>query len=143
MSRSVGEMADDILGGALSNPSKNPYDPNADKPLMDPGDKLVDISDSEREALIEGVVPEEERSSGFTITEEELEVLDKAKNIIEKIQEATTVGNLGVNFANSKRGKNPASVKIPGDVNVGKAKKRVRKSEPKNNNDFIAWMGNR
>lgn len=139
MSASVTAMADEILGGALSNPAKNPYDPNADKPLMNPNDRLVEMSDSQREAIMEGVgivapsPPPQGKPKKLVITEADLEILGKAKEIIEKIQEATTVGNLGVNLAGPQ--KSPKKVKV-------RAGKRAKK-EKAVTNDFLSYLNPR
>jgi hypothetical protein len=45
MSKSYAQMADEILNGALTDSTKNPYDPTqghqASMPAMNPNDKLV------------------------------------------------------------------------------------------------------
>ena len=165
MNKSVAEMADDILNGALTNPAKNPYDPavghQASMPAMDPNDRLVDMSDSQRASLLAhaGVQvqelhenkKEEEKpqppsgwgapTTTMELTQQDLHTLSEAKRIIEKIQEATTVGNIGVNFASDGKGADPKQVSVPGDVNVGAApKKRVKKKTKTTRNDFVSYL---
>ena len=164
MSKSYAQMADEILNGALTNPDKNPYDPaqghQASLPSMDPKDTLVEMSDTQRAAFLKGTagvkveeIKEERRekkeeptppgwgapSVTMELTPEDLETLAEAKRIITKIQEATTVGNIGVNFAGGEKSKKPQAVKLPGDTNVSKSpKKRRKKSE---GTDFLAYLG--
>jgi len=136
--KSYAEMADDILEGALSNPARNPYDPNADKPLMNPDDTLIEMTDEQRTLLMEGVgietrEVEKEKKETPIITEADLDILGKAKEIIERIQEATTVGNLGVNLAGPQ--KDPKKVKL-------RSKKRTKKNKG-NTNDFLTYLNPR
>lgn len=156
MTKSYAQMADEILKGALTNPAKNPYDPaqghQADLPSMDPNDKLVEMTDAQRHALLKSTagvsiqeIKESKRvekpapPSTIAISEQDLQILDKAKRIITRIQEATTVGNIGVSMVGREKGKDPKSVKLPGDTNVSQSpKKRVKKSE---GNDFLAYLG--
>jgi len=167
MNKSYMELADQILGGALTDPTKNPYDPSqghqAHMPAMDPNDKLVEMSDTQRMALIKesvGVKVEEIQDEPITestsdtspstqsisISEEDLRILSEAKKIIERIQEATTVGCIGVNMAGGKPGMDPKKVTIPGNTNVSKQPKKRTKKEPvkakkDHSNDFIAYLG--
>ena len=166
MSKSYAEMADEILNGALTNPAKNPYDPatghQATMPAMDPQDKLVEMSDSQRRALLshsgvrveeihenkkEEVNPEPpsgwgEPTTTMELTAQDLQTLAEAKKIIEKIQEATTVGNIGVNMAGGTPAPRPTKQTVPGDVNVSaKPKKRVKKATPKQKGyDFLSYL---
>ena len=167
MSKSYAEMADEILGGALTDPSKNPHDPavghQAHMPAMDPQDTLLEINDSQRMQLMglveppapgsviqEAVVREEAKpafpkwsvpTKSLEITAQDLETLSEAKRIIEKIQEATTVGTIGVNPAGGTASPRPKKQTVPGDVNVSKApKKRVKTQTKKPSSDFLAYL---
>ena len=97
MSKSYAQMADEILNGALSDSTKNPYDPaqghQASMPTMDPNDKLVEMNDSQRamlmghagveiqelkeERIVESV--EEPPVQQPLITEQDLHILEEAK----------------------------------------------------------------
>lgn len=167
MSKSYAEMADEILGGALTDPSKNPHDPavghQAHMPTMNPNDVLLEMNDSQRaqlmglvghttpEAVIEEAVIEEKKeqtpsgwgapTTSLEITAQDLETLSEAKRIIEKIQEATTVGTIGVNMAGGTASPKPKKQTVPGDVNVSKApKKRVKTQTKKPSSDFLAYL---
>ena len=52
-------MADEILGGALTDTTKNPYDPNtghqAHMPAMSPDDTLVEMSDAQRHSFLKSI----------------------------------------------------------------------------------------
>jgi len=155
MSKSYAQMADEILNGALTDKAKNPYDPatghQASMPAMDPNDRLIEMNDNQRNAFIKGlgsetkevIVEQQEAAPTLQITAQELQILDEAKKIITKIQEATTVGNIGVSYASTGQGGNPKSVKVPGNVNVSAApKKRTKKVKPKkkDSNDFLSYL---
>ena len=149
-------MADDILKGALTNPNKNPYDQatghQASMPAMDPNDKLIDMSDAQRQAMLRSVpgveIQElteqrvvENPQPTAVVSPEEVDTLNEALRIIQKIQEATTVGNLGVNFASDGKTADPKKVTLPGDVNVAAApKKRVKKKTKLEGNDFVSYI---
>jgi hypothetical protein len=55
MSKSYAQMADEILNGALTDSTKNPYDPTqghqASMPAMNPNDTLLEMTDSQRNQL--------------------------------------------------------------------------------------------
>ena len=160
MAKSYAEMADDILNGALTNPAKNPYDPatghQASMPAMDPNDKLVEMNDSQRSILMEqaGVpattpqapvedpTPQDWEAPTITmeITPEDLETLSEAKRIITKIQEATTVGNLGVNMAGPSG--DAKSVKLPNPRKATPKKRaKLKKANPYNEStDFLSYL---
>jgi len=164
MSKSLAEMANDILGGALTDSTKNPYDPaqghQAHMPAMDSNDTLLEMTDTQRAQLMGVAVPEpkevitEDRveteptpsdwgspTISMELTQQELETLSEAKRIITKIQEATTVGNIGVNMAGGKTDKPAKPIKLPGDVNVSKSpSKRVKKRTKKPSADFLAYL---
>ena len=159
MAKSYAEMADEILNGALSDPVKNPYDPTtghqASMPAMDANDTLLEMNDTQRMSFISGsegieaaepeeevIVESTEQPTGFQISQEELQVLEESKKIITKIQEATTVGSIGVSYASTGQGGNPKGVKLPGDVNVASApKKRVKKkTKLKKDSDFLSYI---
>lgn len=138
MSKSYAQMADEILNGALTDSTKNPYDPTqghqASLPAMDPNDTLVEMNDQQRNALLGHVGVEtkaepivEEVKPSPVVTAEEVDTLNEALRIIQKIQEATTVGSIGVNMAGPSG--DAKAVKLPGDTNT-KPKKRV-KAKPK------------
>tara|TARA_R110000824_G_scaffold50203_5_gene140396 strand:+ start:12917 stop:13366 length:450 start_codon:yes stop_codon:yes gene_type:complete len=119
MAKSVTEMANEILRGALTTPSKNPYDAKGnvhEHPAVPSDQVLLEVSDSLRESLMAhslGKVQSEKTSvkektlphariderkketKGIFISESDLGVLRKAKDIISRIEEATTTGNLG------------------------------------------------
>ena len=154
MSKSYAEMADEILNGALTDPAKNPYDPatghQASMPAMDPKDTLVEMNDSQRNLLLahagvdtpplKETVIEAPQPPSQVVTPEEVDTLNEALRIIQKIQEATTVGNLGVNMAGPSG--DAKSVKLPGDTNTSTPKKRVKKKTNKQSlgNDFLSYL---
>ena len=164
MSKSMAQMADEILGGALTDPSKNPHDPavghQAHMPMMDHNDTLLEMNDTQRaqlmgvagvpvkEEVIEETKREEPTPSGWgapttslEITPQDLETLSEAKRIIEKIQEATTVGTIGVNMAGGTPSPKPKKQTVPGNVNVTKPpKKRVKAKTKKPSSDFLAYL---
>jgi hypothetical protein len=148
MSKSYAEMADEILNGALSNPEKNPYDPavghQAHMPAMDPNDKLLEMNDSQRLALISEATgsPAPQPAPQPTppvVTREEVDTLQEALRIIEKIQEATTVGTIGVNMAGPSG--DAKAVKLPGDTKPQPKKRAKKKAKPKNESyDFLSYL---
>ena len=66
MSKSMAQMADEILKGALTDTTKNPYDPiqghQSFMPAMDHNDRLVEMNDKQRAEIMEaaGVTPQTE-----------------------------------------------------------------------------------
>ena len=161
----MAQMADEILGGALTDPTKNPHDPNtghqAHMPAMSPDDTLVEMSDAQRNSFLKNIpgvevqelkeeviheaveAPKTSDSSPVSVTPQEVDTLNEALRIIQKIQEATTVGNIGVNFAGSEKGLDPKKAEVPGNTNVSKApKKREKKTKtkPKSHSDFLAYL---
>lgn len=155
MSKSYAELADEILKGALTDPSKNPYDPKqghqAHMPSMNANDKLVEMNDAQRTALIKGAAgvsieeienePIVESTShtvpdtqSLAISEEDLRILNEAKRVIERIQEATTAGCIGVNLAGNAPAQDP---KKP----AKRAKKKTDRPKNKNKNDFLTYLG--
>ena len=159
----MAQMADEILGGALTDPTKNPHDPStghqAHMPAMSPDDTLVEMSDAQRHSFLKGIpgievqelkeeviheaveAPKTSDTPSVSVTRQEVDTLNEALRIIQKIQEATTVGSIGVNFAGSEKGLNPKKVKLPGNTNVSKApKKREKKQKPKSHSDFLAYL---
>lgn len=156
MSKSYAQMADEILEGALTDTNKNPYDSatghQADMPAMDPTDTLIEMTDAQRAVLMghaglpvseeiieEATAVEEPKRTTMELTPQDLETLSEAKRIIEKIQEMTSVGNIGVSFVGGKG--DAKSVKIPGDTNV-KPKKRTKKKVKTNviAQDFLNYI---
>ena len=115
MAKSIAQMADEILKGALTSPEKNPYDAKGnihEHPAVPANEKLLDVSDSLRESLIENALgrkakaqeaptpnpkldEKKQETKGIFISESEIEVLKRAKEIISRIEEATTVGSIG------------------------------------------------
>ena len=141
-------MADEILNGALTDSTKNPYDPaqghQASLPAMDPNDKLVEMNDSQRHAMIAEAtgnpVPQPApQPTPPTVTREEVDTLQEALRIIEKIQEATTVGTIGVNMAGPSG--DAKAVKLPGDTKPQPKKRAKKKAKPKNESyDFLSYL---
>jgi hypothetical protein len=73
------------------------------------------------------------------LTEAELQTLSEAKRIIEKIQEATTVGTIGVNMAGPSG--DAKAVKLPGDTKPQPKKRAKKKAKPKNESyDFLSYL---
>ena len=156
----MAQMADEILGGALTDPAKNPHDPNtghqAHMPAMNPEDTLVEMSDAQRHSFLKGIpgievqelkeeviheAVEAPKTPLVSVTPQEVDTLNEALRIIQKIQEATTVGNIGVNFAGSEKGLDPKKAAVPGNTNVSKApKKREKKTKTKSHSDFLAYL---
>ena len=168
MSKSYAQLADEVLNGALTNPSKNPYHPTqghqAGMPSMDPNDRLVEMNDAQRARFIQAStsvltesveedyndehVTENQGSvdaapQGISISQEDLEILSEAKAIIERIQEATCVGNIGVNLAGGTPQMNPKQVKTPGNKKPTKraTKKLARPKRTAKGSDFLAYLG--
>ena len=166
MSKSMAQMADEILGGALTDPSKNPHDPSVGHqshlPAMDPNDKLMEMNDSQRahlmslaapntkEAVIEEAVIEEKieptpsgwgsPSTSLELTPQDLETLSEAKRIIEKIQEMTSVGSIGVNMAGGAKG-DPKTIKLPGDPKPSPKKRTKKKVKTEaTHSDFLSYL---
>jgi len=157
-------MADEILGGALTDTTKNPYDPNTGHqshlPAMSPDEKLMEMSDTQRQSFLKNIpgiqvqeLKEERRAQveecpepatpSVSVSSEEVDTLNEALRIIQKIQEATTVGNLGVNFAGGKQGGlDPKKATIPGNTNITKTapQKREKKNKTKSHSDFLAYL---
>ena len=152
-------MADEILGGALTDPTKNPHDPNtghqAHMPAMNPDDTLMEMSDGQRHAFLKNIpgveveemkeeqIVESTQAPSVSVTSQEVDTLNEALRIIQKIQEATTVGNLGVNFAGGKQGGlDPKKATIPGNTNITKTapQKREKKNKTKSHSDFLAYL---
>jgi hypothetical protein len=97
MDKSIAAKADEILGGALSNPRKNPYDTKTGV-MMDPKDTLLDLPNDTREQMIsemaridetgEEPLVEAQKSSQIVISEQEFQILQEAKKIIKKIEKS-------------------------------------------------------
>ena len=159
MAKSIAQRADEILNGALTDSTKNPYDPSqghqASMPAMDPNDTLVEMTDAQRTQLM-GIKDETPKHEPLTetqasspaptqtlqLTEMELETLSEAKKIIEKIQEMTSVGSIGVNMAGGAKG-DAKQVKLPGpDYKKPTPKKRAKKkAKPKGtHSDFLSYL---
>lgn len=160
MSKSYAQMADEILSGALTDPSKNPMDPSvghqAHMPAMNPSDTLLEMNDSQRaqlmnmagvpaqEKVIEETVtpvePEVAPTTSLELTPQELETLSEAKRIIEKIQEMTSVGCIGVNMAGGVKG-DPKQIKLPGDTKTAPKKRTKKKVKTKaTQSDFLSYL---
>ena len=62
MTKSYAQMADEILAGALTDPSKNPHNPaighQSHLPAMDPNDTLLEMNDSQRAQLMGLAAPD-------------------------------------------------------------------------------------
>tara|TARA_R110000851_G_scaffold70519_12_gene157281 strand:+ start:1265 stop:1759 length:495 start_codon:yes stop_codon:yes gene_type:complete len=162
MSKSMAQLADEILGGALTDPTKNPHDPNtghqAHMPAMSPDDTLVEMSDTQRNSFLKNIpgvevqelkeevtyeVVEAPKTPLVSVTPQEVDTLNEALRIIQKIQEATTAGMIGVNTAGGSASPKPKKQTVPGNVNVSKApKKREKKhkQKAKSHSDFLAYL---
>jgi len=159
MSKSYAQMADEILNGALTDSTKNPYDPTqghqASMPAMNPNDTLLEMTDSQRNQLM-GLADETPKNEPLTetqtsspaptqtlqLTEAELKTLSEAKRIIEKIQEMTSVGSIGVNMAGGAKG-DAKKVKLPGqDYKEPAPKKRTKKKVKPGatTSDFLSYL---
>ena len=152
-------MADEILGGALTDSTKNPYDPTqghqSSMPAMDPNDRLIEMNDSQRAALMghAGVEIQELKEERIVesveeptvqqplITEQDLHILEEAKRIIAQIQEMTTVGSIGVNMAGGANG-DAKKVKLPGpNYKKPQPKKRTKKKvKPEATDSFLSYI---
>ena len=164
MEKSMAQMADEILGGALTDPSKNPMDPTqghqASMPAMNPNDTLLEMNDAQRAELmgVAGINPQKEvivetkeetstpsgwgaPSTSLELTAQELETLSEAKRIIEKIQEMTSVGSIGVNMAGGAKG-DAKKVKLPGpEYKKASPKKRTKKVKTEaTHSDFLNYL---
>jgi hypothetical protein len=156
--KSMAQMADEILGGALTDTTKNPYDPiqghQSSMPAMDPKDRLLEMNDNQRAELmgVAGISVQEEvivetkeetpaPPTSLELTAQELETLSEAKRIIEKIQEMTSVGNIGVNMAGGAKG-DAKKVKLPGpDYEKPAPKKRTKKKVKTEATDsFLSYL---
>jgi|15BtaG_2_1085339.scaffolds.fasta_scaffold01835_4 hypothetical protein len=113
--KSIAAMADDILKGALTDSSKNPFDAKGNKhahPAVPSDSKLLEITDDLRESFIGNVLgkpakpqsaptpnpridEKKKETKGIFISESDLGVLRRAKEIISRLEEATTTGNIG------------------------------------------------
>ena len=164
MAKSMAQMADEILGGALTDTTKNPHNPNighqAHMPAMSPDDTLVEMSDAQRHSFLKGIpgIEVQELKEAFTleaveapleaveapavsVTPQEVDTLNEALRIIQKIQEATTAGMIGVNMAGGTASPKPKKQTVPGNVNVSKApKKREKKTKAKSHSDFLSYL---
>jgi len=170
MSKSYAQMADEILAGALTDPSKNPHNPvvghQSHLPAMDPNDTLVEMNDAQRaqlmglaapapkEVVIEEAVIEEKAeptpsgwgspSTSLELSPQDLETLSEevSNRIIEKIQEMTSVGSIGVNMAGGAKG-DAKKVKLPGpEHKKSTPKKRTKKTVTKEatRSDFLSYL---
>jgi len=118
MAKSIMQMADEILGGCLTDPSKpaaliSPPSGLHKKSLFESAspmrgnEKLVDIDDEIRNSFLNLVLPENKNKRSIAkpveapaiLSEADRKVLSEAKVIIERLLETTTVGCIGVNFA--------------------------------------------
>lgn len=158
MSKSYSQMADEILSGALTDSTKNPYDPvqghQASIPSMNPNDTLLEMTDFQRNQLM-GITDETPKKETLTetqtsspaptqtlqLTETELRILSEAKRIIEKIQEMTSVGSIGVNMAGGAKG-DAKKVKLPGQGYKEPAPKKRTKREVKTEatDSFLSYL---
>jgi hypothetical protein len=141
MSKSYAQMADEILNGA----SKNPYDPTqghqASMPAMNPNDTLLEMTDSQRNQLM-GLADETPKNEPLTETQTSSPAPTEAKRIIEKIQEMTSVGSIGVNMAGGAKG-DAKKVKLPGQdykkpAPKKRTKKKVKPEAP--TSDFLSYL---
>ena len=165
MSKSYAQMADEILAGALTDPSKNPHNPvvghQSHLPAMSPNDTLMEMNDAQRTQLmglaapvIEEAVIEEKveptpsgwgsPSTSLELSPQDLETLSEAvsNRIIEKIQEMTSVGSIGVNMAGGAKG-DAKKVKLPGpEHKKATPKKRTKKTVTKEatRSDFLSYL---
>lgn len=161
----MAQMADEILKGALTDTTKNPYDPiqghQSSMPAMDHNDRLVEMNDKQRAEIMEaaGVTPQTEvitetneedstpsgwgaPTTSLELTPQELETLSEAKRIIEKIQEMTSVGSIGVNMAGGAKG-DAKKVKLPGPEHKKPAPKKRTKKKVKTEatqSDFLSYL---
>ena len=163
MSKSMAQMADEILGGALTDPTKNPHDPSVGHqshlPAMDPSDTLMEMNDAQRAQLIGLATPPTEEtiieekvqptpsgwgspSTSLELSPQDLETLSEAvsKRIIEKIEEMTSVGNIGVNMAGGTT-KDPKTIKLPGNDRPTPKKRTKKKVKTEAaSSDFLSYL---
>tara|TARA_R110000796_G_scaffold10754_5_gene36135 strand:- start:1333 stop:1845 length:513 start_codon:yes stop_codon:yes gene_type:complete len=168
MTKSMAQMADEILGGALTDPAKNPHEPSVGHqshlPAMDPNDTLMEMNDSQRallmglaapaikETVIEEAAAEEKveptpsgwgsPTTSLELSPQDLETLSEAvsKRIIEKIEEMTSVGNIGVNMAGGAKG-DPKSITLPGDPKKSPKKRTKKKVKTEAaSSDFLSYL---
>ena len=159
----MAQMADEILGGALTDPAKNPHEPSVGHqshlPAMDPNDTLMEMNDAQRTQLmglaapvIEEAVIEEKveptpsgwgsPSTSLELSPQDLETLSEAvsKRIIEKIEEMTSVGNIGVNMAGGTT-KDPKTIKLPGNTSPTPKKRTKKKVKTEaTSSDFLSYL---
>jgi hypothetical protein len=146
MAKSIAEMANEILGGALDDPSINPFDAQGKQhtnPAVPSDYTLHELNDSARNSILESVTGKEyvckkeypkvepiveveraKREKGIYISESDLKVLRQAKAIIQKIEEATTVGCIGTGSSTST---------------MKKRKGKTKKSKAPTNN-FVSYL---
>ena len=163
MGKSMAQMADEILGGALTDPTKNPHEPSVGHqshlPAMNPNDTLMEMNDAQRTQLmglaapvIEEAVIEEKveptpsgwgsPSTSLELSPQDLETLSEAvsKRIIEKIEEMTSVGNIGVNMAGGTT-KDPKTIKLPGNSRPTPKKRTKKKVKTEaTSSDFLSYL---
>ena len=163
MTKSMAQMADEILGGALTDPTKNSHEPTVGHqshlPAMDPNDTLMEMNDAQRTQLmglaapvIEEAVIEEKveptpsgwgsPSTSLELSPQDLETLSEAvsKRIIEKIEEMTSVGNIGVNMAGGTT-KDPKTIKLPGNTSPTPKKRTKKKVKTEaTSSDFLSYL---
>ena len=163
MGKSMAQMADEILGGALTDPTKNPHEPSVGHqshlPAMNPNDTLIEMNDAQRTHLmglaapvIEEAVIEEKveptpsgwgsPSTSLELSPQDLETLSEAvsKRIIEKIEEMTSVGNIGVNMAGGTT-KDPKTIKLPGNSRPTPKKRTKKKVKTEaTSSDFLSYL---
>ena len=145
-----------ILEGMMASPQARTEIANAEAPsvdraghkvqYMDPADTLPDIShidvgavfgiseskEEEVQEISEEVV-ETSKEKTVTLTESELQTLLAAKDIIDRLTEATTVGCLGVNMAGPQE--------APVATKVDKKKKKKKPEVRKDTNSFPSYLG--
>jgi hypothetical protein len=121
---------------------------------MNPNDTLLEMTDFQRNQLM-GITDETPKNETLTetqtsspaptqtlqLTETELRILSEAKRIIEKIQEMTSVGSIGVNMAGGAKG-DAKKVKLPGqDYKEPAPKKRTkRKVKTEATDSFLSYL---
>jgi hypothetical protein len=106
---------------------------------MDPADTMPDISHINVQQVFglsesketEEVIEEQVEERTYTLTESELQTLIAAKEIIDRLTEATTVGCIGVNMGGPGLNKKEKKKKMHG----GKA---VKASD---NSSFLSYLG--
>ena len=129
---SIVALADQIMGGFLSSPTVDKANigsetgevPNE----MDPDEKLLEITDAERNRLLEHAAGETVQTpptpaveqEGVVLSEEDVAVLKRAAAILNEM--ATTVGAIGVNMAGSS-----SKLTTPGNKQIHKGIKKASK----------------